>query len=176
MKKIGIIRTNQNNLNSWINIFNEIDVNYEVVTSPSDLTDNSFFGLVMPGVGSFDSAISYLEESKLIKPINDCITNDMPMLAICLGFQILFDGSEEGEKKGLGFIKGFCKKFDTELTVPRMEWGTIDWTNNFELNQKIKIEDIDENERYYFVHSYFAPNNKYEIAKSHYENDYCVGI
>ncbi len=168
--KIGIVKTNQNNVNAWINIFDEIGINYEIIQSSEGLSDKDYFALVMPGVGSFDSAIDYLEHSNLLIPLKDWINDGKPLLAICLGFQILFEGSEEGEKSGLGFIKGICKRFEDKLIVPRMEWGTIDWVDEFRSSYE------ENNERYYFVHSFYAPDNKYEIARSYYGNDYCVGI
>lgn len=110
--------------------------------------------LVLPGVGSFDPAMQKLRANQLEQPIHDAIAAGKPFLGICLGMQILFDSSEEGQETGLGIIKGQVKRFRPEqnLTIPHMGW------NQLQLNQPNcpLWQDLGSNPWMYFVHSYYT--------------------
>jgi glutamine amidotransferase len=113
--------------------------------------------LILPGVGSFDTGIRNLHDLGLWRLLNDkAIVQDVPVLGICLGAQLMCKRSEEGCLPGLGWfdaeVLGFDKRFegDKRLPVPNMGW------RNVEINRQSKLlTDIQENPRYYFVHSYF---------------------
>jgi glutamine amidotransferase len=115
-------------------------------------------GIVLPGVGSFDPAMQKLRANNLEAPIHQAIDSGKPFLGICLGMQILFDGSEEGQEQGLGIITGQVKRFQPELnlTIPHMGWNQLDLTQpNCPLWQ-----DLGDRPWMYFVHSYYtAPDN-----------------
>ena len=110
--------------------------------------------VVLPGVGSFDPAIQHLRSRDLIGPVKDAIASGKPFLGICLGLQILFEGSEEGKEPGLGVISGEVRRFKPEpnLTIPHMGW------NQLELKQPdIKLwENLGAEPWVYFVHSYYV--------------------
>lgn len=110
--------------------------------------------VVLPGVGSFDPAIQHLRSRDLIGPVKDAIASGKPFLGICLGLQILFEGSEEGKEPGLGVIPGEVRRFkpETNLTIPHMGW------NQLELKQPdIKLwENLGAEPWVYFVHSYYV--------------------
>jgi len=111
-------------------------------------------GIVLPGVGSFDPAMQKLRATNLEQPIHDAIASGKPFLGICLGMQILFESSEEGQETGLGIIKGKVKRFTHEpnLTIPHMGWNQLELTQtNCQLWQ-----DLGANPWMYFVHSYYT--------------------
>ncbi len=111
-------------------------------------------GIVLPGVGSFDPAMQKLRATNLEQPIHDAIASGKPFLGICLGMQILFESSEEGQEIGLGIIKGMVKRFTHEpnLTIPHMGWNQLELTQtNCQLWQ-----DLGANPWMYFVHSYYT--------------------
>ncbi len=111
-------------------------------------------GIVLPGVGSFDPAMQKLRATNLEQPIHDAIASSKPFLGICLGMQILFESSEEGQETGLGIIKGKVKRFTHEpnLTIPHMGWNQLELTQtNCPLWQ-----DLGANPWMYFVHSYYT--------------------
>ncbi|MAQ24182.1 MAG: imidazole glycerol phosphate synthase subunit HisH [Pseudomonadales bacterium] len=166
--KIGVITTGRNNLNAVINILTELGVESHIVDEPSKF--EQIDALILPGVGSFDAAIQYMKRQDVYHHVESWVTNDKPTLAICLGFQLLFEGSEEGELNGLGVIPGKCKKFGSSLKVPRIGWSFIDWSDHSPFGM------TDTSERFYLVHSYHAPRNNFEIALSHYGEDYCVAV
>ena len=120
-------------------------------------------GVVLPGVGAFKDAMNNLEESNLVKVIQDVIEADKPFLGICLGLQLLFTESEEfGITPGLDIIEGRVVKFPDylDLKVPQIGW------NQLNLKQDTKLYQGLDGEIYqYFVHSYYvAPQNKEVIA------------
>ena len=111
-------------------------------------------GIVLPGVGSFDPAMQKLRATNLEQPIKDAIASGKPFLGICLGMQILFESSEEGQEKGLGVIQGCVKRFSAEpnLTIPHMGW------NQLQLSQANcpLWQDLGASPWMYFVHSYYT--------------------
>jgi glutamine amidotransferase len=110
--------------------------------------------VVLPGVGAFDPAIQHLRSRDLISPIRDIIASGKPFLGICLGLQILLEGSEEGDEAGLGIFPGIVRKFYSEpgLTIPHMGW------NQLQLTQPALSlwQNLPTHPWVYFVHSYYA--------------------
>ncbi|PSN20066.1 imidazole glycerol phosphate synthase subunit HisH [filamentous cyanobacterium CCP5] len=110
--------------------------------------------VVLPGDGAFDPAMEHLRSRDLIQPIKDIIASGKPFLGICLGLQLLFDGSEEGKAEGLSIFSGQIKKFRPEpgITIPHMGWNQLTLTQpDMPLWQGIENGDW-----VYFVHSYYA--------------------
>lgn len=115
--------------------------------------------LILPGVGSARFAMESLKEKGLI----DLITGwEKPFLGICLGMQLLFDHSEEGNTSCLGIIPGECLLFDRNKTkVPLMGWNKVTFNNLFDLFAGVK-----NGEWFYFAHSYCLPLTEFTIAES----------
>jgi imidazole glycerol-phosphate synthase subunit HisH len=110
--------------------------------------------VLLPGVGAFDPAIQHLRSRDLIHPIQDIIASGKPFLGICLGMQILLDGSEEGKEPGLGVVPGRVRRFRPEpgLTIPHMGWNQLHLTQpELELWQ-----DLPADPWMYFVHSFYV--------------------
>ena len=119
--------------------------------------------LVLPGVGDFGECMRNLEKTGLIPVIMDKINSGTPLLGICMGQQILFEGSEESPgAKGLGIFKGMVKRINAPgLKVPHMGWNNLNITNK---DSRI-LNGIDAESYVYFVHSFYADaDNKAEIA------------
>lgn len=121
--------------------------------SVSPVNDAPFYFL--PGVGSFDAGMERLTESGWA----DCLIGlkeNSTIVGLCLGMQLLSEGSEEGVKRGLGLLPGRFKKFDAageQLKVPHMGWNSVSATEHSPDWVKRSVGDA----RYYFVHSYFYP-------------------
>lgn len=127
--------------------------------------------LILPGVGAFDAAMQNLESRNLPSLLNDLvIARGKPILGICLGMQLFARGSQEGVLPGLGWIDAETISFRSdarmaERRVPHMGWNTI------HVPKKTSVfDDIDDNPRFYFVHSYHVRcNNDNEVlATSEY--------
>ncbi|MGF1460055.1 MAG: imidazole glycerol phosphate synthase subunit HisH [Leptolyngbyaceae cyanobacterium] len=110
-------------------------------------------GIVLPGVGAFDPAMQHLKTKNLVSPIHEIVATGKPFLGICVGLQVLFDGSEEGQESGLGVIPGMVRRFKPEpgITIPHMGWNQLTLTQpDMPLWQHIHTGDW-----VYFVHSYY---------------------
>jgi imidazole glycerol-phosphate synthase subunit HisH len=110
--------------------------------------------VVLPGVGAFDPAIQHLRSRDLIHPLQDIIASGKPFLGICLGMQILLDGSEEGKEPGLGAVPGMVRRFQPEpgLTIPHMGWNRLHLTQP----DLALWQDLPADPWMYFVHSFYA--------------------
>lgn len=110
--------------------------------------------LLLPGVGSFDNAVQRLGKLGLPDLLRDKAREGVPLLGICLGMQLLSDGSEEGVLPGLGLIPGRVRRFSfgqewPDLKIPHMGWNSIRRRKAHPL-----LDGLDEKSRFYFVHSY----------------------
>lgn len=110
--------------------------------------------IVLPGVGAFDPAIQHLRDRDLISPLKDAVASGKPFLGICLGLQILLDGSEEGREPGLGIVPGWVRRFRHEpgITIPHMGWNQLQLRQpNLPLWNQLAVDPW-----VYFVHSFYA--------------------
>ncbi|MBC7883736.1 MAG: imidazole glycerol phosphate synthase subunit HisH [Anaerolineae bacterium] len=111
-------------------------------------------GIVLPGVGAFDAAMTRLENLELTQPLKALIAQDKPLLGICLGLQVLFESSEEGTRPGLGVLPGRIKRFRPEpgLTIPHMGWNQL----QFDQPDCPLWHGLEPSSWVYFVHSYYV--------------------
>ncbi|MGE0267236.1 MAG: imidazole glycerol phosphate synthase subunit HisH [Candidatus Omnitrophota bacterium] len=122
-----------------------------VITDQADVILNAK-KVVLPGVGAMAPAMERLTELGLVDPIVRTIREKKPFLGICLGYQLLFEQSDEGGlTKGLGLLKGEVKRFQS-LKVPHMGW------NQLMIRQKNcrLFSDIENSSETYFCHSYYV--------------------
>ena len=160
---IGVIDYGAGNLRSVCNSLKKLSVDCHVVKSPSDL--NKIETMIFPGVGSFGDSSDQLKKQSLFEPIREWIINDRPFLGICIGFQMLFDSSEESPgSEGLGIIPGKVIKFSeqTNLKVPHMGWNEVQIKNLIDPVWK----NINNLSHFYFVHSYFPKLENPEFSSS----------
>jgi imidazole glycerol-phosphate synthase subunit HisH len=178
MKKISIIDFRGGNLYSVIQACKEVGGTAKITNDYEEILNSD--GLILPGVGSFPSAMKILKEKNLIKPIKDFVSSGKPFFGICLGFQLLFSKSEEFENcDGLGLIDGEVLKFkniNNTIKVPHIGWNKIysdrNWSNT-------PLKNIKQKEHMYFVHSYFVkPKNVNDsLSMTEYEgSEYCSSI
>ena len=146
---IVIVDYHVGNIGSIQNMLKRIGV-VSVVSSDKEIILKST-KLILPGVGAFDAGMSKLGELKLIDVLKEkAYHQKTPILGICLGMQILTKGSEEGSCDGLGIVNARTIKFEkNNLKVPHMGWNLI----KPEIENKL-LEGLDNNSRFYFVHSY----------------------
>lgn len=133
-----------------------------IVTSPADLDDAD--GLVLPGDGAFDPAMQELRSRGFEDPIRTAIRNGIPFLGICIGLQLLLEGSDEGSEQGLGVIPGWVRRFQPEsgLTIPHMGWNQLHLTDP----GSVLWHGLSTSPWAYFVHSYYAdtPDPSWQAA------------
>lgn len=164
-----VIDYNVGNVGSIENILKKIGCEAVVSSDPSIL--RAADKLILPGVGSFDYGMKNLHDFGIIDILREKVLKEgTPLLGICLGMQLLTQGSEEGSLPGLGFFKAFTKKFPTEccgqkLNIPHMGWNYVHAKEEAQL-----FKNPPEGMRFYFVHSYYVEceNENDSIATTEY--------
>ena len=125
--------------------------NVELVSNPERLAAAS--AVVLPGVGNFGDCVHNLQVRGLWDPLKGWLASDKPFLGICVGYQLLFESSEEAPQvEGLGFFKGKVRRFQTSgMKVPQMGWNALELVQPGHLLWR----GLPEKPAVYFVHSYF---------------------
>lgn len=105
--------------------------------------------LVVPGVGAFGACMEGLRSRGLDRLVRSYVASGRPVLAVCLGMQVLFEHSEEGDAEGLGLLAGKVVRLPSSVTVPHMGWNDVTWTQPHRLTT-----GLEDGTRFYFVHSF----------------------
>ena len=176
--KIGVINYGINNLQSVVNALNKIKARASWINTPEEIMNSE--KIILPGIGAFGEGMKGLKKNNLVNALKKKVNEGTPILGICLGMQLLFSESFEfGKFKGLNFIKGkvISLKKNKDIKIPHIGWSQIKINNK--LNQNI-LKNFNNNENYfYFVHSYMAvPSNKKIISSETYygKNKICSSI
>jgi glutamine amidotransferase len=150
---ITIIDYGAGNIKSVKNILKRIGEECLISNKVEDIANAK--KLIIPGVGHFDYGMNQLKKSGLIQILNKRVLEDkVPVLGICLGAQLLGNGSEEGQEKGLGWIEMEVVKFDeckieSQLKIPHMNWSELKVKKDSYL-----FSNFYDESRFYFVHSF----------------------
>ncbi|MCZ6674410.1 MAG: imidazole glycerol phosphate synthase subunit HisH [Verrucomicrobia bacterium] len=165
--KLAVIDYGMGNLRSVSKAFEACGAEVTLVTGPEQV--NGSAGLILPGVGALGDCIEGLRACNLIDTVKGWIAEDRPFFGVCLGFQALYDYSEEGSVKGLGIFPGQVKRFQLPDTykVPHMGWNSVTFADT---GDSI-VEGLNsEEDQFYFVHSYYvAPE---EALTTFFQTDY----
>jgi glutamine amidotransferase len=121
-----------------------------VVTSDAAVLSRAS-GLVVPGQGSAVDAMRNLERLGLVEPIVAFVHSGRPFLGVCLGEQINFESSDEGNQACLGLLEGTCRRLPGGQKVPHMGWNSVDFRVDHPL-----LRGIPSGSFFYFVHSYYV--------------------
>jgi glutamine amidotransferase len=166
---ITIIKYNAGNIQSVLFALERISIEAEVTDEIEKI--KSADKVIFPGVGEASSAIAYLKERKLDDVIKSL---QQPVLGICLGMQLLFKHSEENDTDCLGIVPVNVKKFQPESTRA-LKIPQIGWNNVYNLRSGL-FTNVEENSYIYNVHSYYAEDSEYTIAKCNYGVEYAAAI
>lgn len=141
------------NLASMRNMLKKVGVDAIVSSDEKVILDAE--KLILPGVGAFDTCAEKLQQSGLVGAINRKVLEEgTPVLGVCVGMQLLMEGSEEGVLPGLGWIRGRVIKFRQEQLPAKTKIPHMGWTD-VTLNKPSPLfEGMYEEPRFYFVHSY----------------------
>lgn len=155
---IVIIDYGVGNLGSVKNALDKLGVKNKISSDPKDIQEANF--LILPGVGAARQGMKNLKENGLDKIVIEEIKRGKPFLGICLGMQVLFEKSEEGNVNCLGVLKGSVKKFKKMRKIPQIGWNRITIKR-----QLTFFKDIKDKSYFYFVNSFYClPKNKEVIA------------
>lgn len=140
------------NLGSLRNALAKVGHTAEITSDPAlvETADR----LILPGVGAFDRAVTRLAESGLGAAVVASAGRGAPVAGVCLGMQLLMDGSEEGELPGLGLIPGRAHRFPAVVDGERLLIPHMGWSEAIPAKTSRLAPALSEGGRYYFVHSY----------------------
>jgi imidazole glycerol phosphate synthase glutamine amidotransferase subunit len=148
---LALIDYGSGNIRSVTNALMRERADVELVSDPARLADAD--AIVLPGVGAFGDCVRGLETRGLWEPLAAWLAADKPFLGICVGYQMLFDESEESPSvRGFGFFPGKVKRFTTPgLKVPQIGWNQLDLADRAHPLWR----GLPAQPHVYFVHSYF---------------------
>lgn len=146
---VSLIDYGLGNLGSVVNMLKRVGTETRLVSTPQAVLSSE--RILLPGIGAFDEGMARLHDQKLVEPLREFAASGRLLFGICLGMQLLLDGSEEGESAGLGLIHGRSVRFEETdgLRVPHMGWNSVKATREDSL-----VGELTEGSRFYFVHSY----------------------
>lgn len=173
---IGIIDYGLGNVKAFANVYKMLDIPAIIVTKPHELIKVS--RVIMPGVGAFDHAMKCLQDSGMREMLDEIVLHQqVPVLGICVGMQMLTNSSEEGVSPGLKWINGDVKKIDSSFNksiyVPHMGWNDVKPLNNNDL-----FRGLSDDARFYFLHSYYVhcQRNEDVIAVTNYGVEFACAV
>lgn len=171
---IAIVDYGMGNLRSVQKAFERLGVEAQVVSDPEVASKAD--KIVLPGVGAIADAIAELERTGMDAVVRESISDGKPFLGICLGFQALFESSDEnGTTRGLGILPGRVVRFPAfpDLVVPHMGWNQLVFQKEVPIYKGLSEDDL-----VYFVHSYYAvPSEPSDVATTTaYGLDFCSSI
>ena len=156
---IAIINYEAGNLASVSNALKRLEEPHMITEKKEDLDEAD--GIIFPGVGHAEPAMASLRKNNLDRWLKN---TSKPVLGICLGMQLFYESSEEGNAEGLGIIPGKLRKFDSsQHKVPHMGWNTFK-----EVGDHPIVNSIDKDQYFYYVHSYYAPLSEHTVASCDY--------
>ncbi len=173
--KLGIVDIDTGNLTSLMSAINKLNINYKICRNKLDFEEVD--KVILPGVGAFKDFMKKMKFNEIDKILNYKIRNNVSILGLCVGFQVLFqESNEHGLEKGLNLIEGKIKNFkelSKNIKVPHVGWNECQLININKLFYK--IEDKSD---FYFTHSYILENCKdqYIISKTNYEVDFVSSV
>ena len=166
--KIHIIDYDAGNIESIRNALKKIGCDPITTNNPKDLFKAK--AIIFPGQGSFPAAMKKLNKNGIDKTLIELINNKMPFMGICLGLQLMFAKSEEGECNGLNLFKGTVPKIPDSVKVTHIGWNNVSFNKSHPI-----FNGIPDNSYFYFIHSYYVnPDNRDNIiAQTSYGVEFC---
>jgi glutamine amidotransferase len=165
---IAIIDYGAGNLRSVTNAIGRLGYQPKIISTPKEVL--SAQAVILPGVGAAADTMANLQTLGLVSPIRQFIAEGRPFLGVCIGLQVLFDGTEEGGwHECLGIIPGVVRRLPPGLKIPHMGWNQV--------RQRIShpvFSGIPDETNFYFVHSYYVEPDDMALVAG--ETDYGIPI
>jgi imidazole glycerol-phosphate synthase subunit HisH len=173
---IKIVDYGLGNIQAFLNAYKRLDIPAERVTQPGQLQGATH--VILPGVGAFDRAMTLFNQSGLRDPMEKIVQEgSAQVLGICVGMQMLAEGSEEGAEAGLGWVPGFVRHLDrlpksNGLARPHMGW------NDVERSPASQLLGGFVDCRFYFLHSFYfdCASAAYSIGTTEYGGRFSCAV
>lgn len=160
MSRVGLVDAGGANLGSVRYALERLQVDVQMVRAPADLA--GLERVILPGVGAAAEGMKRLHAQGLVQPLREL---QVPLMGICLGMQLLFERSEEGDVECLGLLPGIVRRLHpgVGVRVPHMGWNKL-----LALRESPLLEGVPLGSSAYFVHSYAAPVTSDTVAACHH--------
>jgi glutamine amidotransferase len=149
--RIAVLDYGMGNLHSVSRALDRVGADVVVTADAGDAQRAD--ALLIPGVGHFGACVRALRDAGLEPAVRQMVAGDRPVFGVCVGMQILFEGSDEDPDPGLGVLPGRVRRLPDGVRVPHMGWNTVSWTGR----QHAYTSGLPDTASFYFVHS-FAPD------------------
>ena len=170
---IAVVDYRAGNAPSVLYALQHLGIDARLVDRPQQIA--SAERIILPGVGAARATIDSLVEQDLIGALEDRVRGDqVPFLGICIGLQVLFDHSDEGDTKCLGWVPGRVQRFPDSGRVPQIGWNRVRFTRPHPLTAEVPAEGG----HYYFVNSYYCvPDDPADaLGTTDYTVEFCSVI
>ncbi|MCB1225053.1 MAG: imidazole glycerol phosphate synthase subunit HisH [Verrucomicrobiales bacterium] len=173
--ELGILDYGAGNLRSVNNAFEALGRSSRLIATAADFDQVDV--LIFPGQGAFGDCVKFLKHRDLWTPLQEWLKAERPYLGICLGYQLLFEGSEECPGvQGLAAAGGVVRRFDpgSGLKIPHMGWNAVQWSAPF----SNWWQGLPNPSHLYFVHSYYpdVADSSEVLCTAEYGRDFAAGI
>lgn len=174
---ITIIDYGLGNIQAFVNVYKRLHIPVRVAKCSGDFVGTS--KLILPGVGAFDHAMQQLNKSGMRQAVDDLVqVEKVPVLGICVGMQMLANGSDEGSLPGLGWVPGQVRAFASapaakDLALPHMGWNDVTPATRTGL-----FAGLEDESRFYFLHSFYfeCQQQEHKMAASSYGLDFTCAV
>jgi glutamine amidotransferase len=170
---IKIVDYGLGNIKAFYNLYKSMNIDIQIAKNADQLKNAD--KIILPGVGSFDQAMSKLNQSGMRDTLDELVLEKkIPVLGVCVGMQIMLQKSEEGVENGLGWIQSDVIKFDSDFKgsenkTPHMGWNSI----NLMIDSPL-LKNLNSHSEFYFLHSYYCDikNSENILATSNYQKEF----
>lgn len=167
---IAVLDYGIGNLRSAQKALQKVGAEAELTDDPNVVADAD--GVVLPGVGAFGRCMEALRSARLEEPAKAAIDAGKPFLGICVGMQMLYDGSEEDPgTPGMGVLDGGVARLEGEVKLPHMQWNILD-----RRRVSVMLDGLDDRPWVYFVHSYAPRSGMDAVASCDYGNQVWAAV
>lgn len=174
---ITIINYGCGNIKAIQNVFHKLSVKTTVANNINDLRNAK--KLILPGVGAFDFAMQKFLDSGMKEKTDELVLEKkLPVLGICVGVQLMAYSSEEGKLPGLGWIDTKVKRFEESRLSKTVNLPHMGWNDVVISNSNLLFTDLEQNAKFYFLHSYYLScnNENQVIAHAYYAGKFACAI
>jgi len=174
---ITIVDYGLGNVLAFENIYKKLNIAVQVVSNSSGLL--SAKKIILPGVGSFDWAMTQLNNSGMRETLDQLVEeNNVPVVGICVGMQMMAKRSDEGQLDGLGWIDAEVRRFDESTFTQRTHLPHMGWNDVVPTRPHPLFDGLESEARFYFLHSYyFAESDSSQVlARTEYNGLYASAV
>lgn len=174
---ITIIDYGIGNIFAFQNVYKRLNIPTKIAKTAKDL--NEVGKLVLPGVGAFDYAMMRLNDSGMRERLDQLVIEEKkPVIGICVGMQMMANGSDEGKLEGLKWVDARVKKFDESTIKHITKLPHMGWNDVVPEKEHPLFAGLEENALFYFLHSYYfhCANESDSIATSDYGINFTSSI